>query len=82
MEVEKCWREVKQMVKGSKQMVNGSKKVVKRSKKVLKGKVTSQGHRTDVLYKTCFKMFESLLDIYAPLKKISKIKLKFNDEPW
>lgn len=82
MEVEKCWREVKQMVKGNKQTMNGSKKLVKGSKKMLKGKVTLRGHRTDVLYKTCFKKFKSFLDINAPLKKISKVKLKFNDEPW
>ena len=33
-------------------------------------------------YKTFLEKFESLLETYAPLKKISKNKLKFRDKPW
>ena len=32
-------------------------------------------------YKTFLEKFESLLDTYAPLKKVSKNKLKFKDKP-
>ena len=37
---------------------------------------------TEKSYKTFLEKFESLLDIYAPLKRISKNKLKFKDKPW
>ena len=37
---------------------------------------------TEKSYKTFFEKFESLPDTYAPLKKLSKNKLKFNDKPW
>ena len=36
----------------------------------------------DILCKTFLEKFESLLDIYGPLKEISKTKLKFKDKPW
>ena len=37
---------------------------------------------TEKSYKTFLEKFESLLDTYALLKKISKNKLKFKDKPW
>ena len=42
----------------------------------------SSNTNTEKSYKTFFEKFESLLDTYAPLKKISKNKLKFKDKPW
>ena len=40
----------------------------------------SSNTNTEKFYKTFLKKFESLLDIYAPLKKTSKSKLKFKDK--
>ena len=37
---------------------------------------------TEKSYKTFLEKFESLLETYAPLKKISENKLKFRDKPW
>ena len=42
----------------------------------------SPNTNTEKSYKTFLEKFESLLDTYAPLKKLSKNKLKFKDEPW
>ena len=44
--------------------------------------LTRLNTNTEKSYKTFREKFESLLDTYAPLKKISKNKLKFNDKPW
>ena len=33
-------------------------------------------------FKNFLDKFDSLLDLYAPYKKISKSKLKFIDKPW
>ena len=42
----------------------------------------SPNTNTEKSYKTFREKFESLLDTYVPLKKISKNKLKFKDKPW
>ena len=42
----------------------------------------SPNTNTEKSYKTFLEKFESLLDTYAPLKKLSKNKLKFKDKPW
>ena len=42
----------------------------------------SSNTNTEKSYKTFLEKFESLLETYAPLKKISKNKLKFRDKPW
>ena len=42
----------------------------------------SPNTNTEKSYKTFLEKFESLLDTYAPLNKISKNKLKFKDKPW
>ena len=42
----------------------------------------SSNKKTEKSYKTFLEKFESLLDIYAPLKIISKNKLKFKDKSW
>ena len=42
----------------------------------------SPNTNTEKSFKTFIEQFESLLDTYAPLKKISKNKLKFKDKPW
>ena len=42
----------------------------------------SPNTNTKKSYKTFLEKFESLLDTYAPLKKISKNELKFKDKPW
>ena len=42
----------------------------------------SPNTNTEKSYKTFLEKFESLLDTYAPLKKLSKDKLKFKDKPW
>ena len=36
----------------------------------------------DLLYKTFLETFQSLPDLYAPLKKISKNKLDFENKLW
>ena len=41
----------------------------------------SSNTNTEKSYKTFLEKFESLLDAYAPPKKISKNKLKFQDKP-
>ena len=42
----------------------------------------SPNTNTEKSFKTFLEKFESLLDTYAPLKKLSKNKLKFKDKPW
>ena len=42
----------------------------------------SPNTNTEKSYKTFLEKFESLLDTYAPLNKISKNELKFKDKPW
>ena len=42
----------------------------------------SSNTNTEKSDKTFLEKFESLLDTYAPLKKLSKNKLKFKDKPW
>ena len=42
----------------------------------------SPNTNTEKSYKTFLEKFESLLDTYAPLKKISKNKFKFKGKPW
>ena len=42
----------------------------------------SPNTNTEKSYKTFLEKFESLLETYAPLKKLSKNKSKFKDEPW
>ena len=42
----------------------------------------SSNTNTEKSYKTFLEKFESLLETYAPLKKISENKLKFRDKPW
>ena len=42
----------------------------------------SSNTNTEKSYNTFLEKFESLLDTYASLKKISKNKLKFKDKPW
>ena len=42
----------------------------------------SPNTNTEKSYKTFLEKFESLLDTYAPLKKLSKNELKFKDKPW
>ena len=42
----------------------------------------SPNTNTEKSYKTFLEKSESLLDTYAPLKKLSKNKLKFKDKPW
>ena len=52
-------------------MVKGNKQTMNGSKKLVKGsKKMLKGKVTPRGHRT------------APLKKISKVKLKFNDEPW
>ena len=42
----------------------------------------SPNTNTEKSYKTFLEKFESLLDTYAPLKKVSKNKIKFKNKPW
>ena len=42
----------------------------------------SPNTNTEKSYKTFLEKFESLFDNYAPLKKLSKNKLKLKDKPW
>ena len=42
----------------------------------------SPNTNTEKSYKTFLEKFESLLDTCAPLKKLSKNKLKFKDKSW
>ena len=42
----------------------------------------SPNTNTEKSYKTFLEKFEPLLDTYAPLKQLSKNKLKFKDKPW
>ena len=42
----------------------------------------SPNTNTEKSYKTFLEKFESLLDTYAPLKKLSKNELKLKDKPW
>ena len=42
----------------------------------------SPNKNTEKSYKTFLEKFKSLLDTYAPLKKLSKNKLKLKDQPW
>ena len=45
-------------------------------------RLLSSNINTEKSYKNFLEKFESLLDTYTPLKKISKNKLKFIDEAW
>ena len=44
--------------------------------------MVSSNTNTEISLKTFLEKFESLLDTYAPLKKICKNKLKCKNKPW